>query len=130
MNPELTQIFLNTKLQSYYEALRLEVSQKRIAITVVCPGLIQTEMIKPTDENDKSAAGKEPSALTCERATRLLLVAGANQLSEAWFSKQPSLLLTNVYQVTGPYLRRVLGLFCTQPILRKFYAGINHSKHD
>lgn len=88
-------------LQGYFECLRLEKTGFNLAITVVCPGPVESNLLKASfteklgEHVKKDRIGKRLSA---ERCAHLFAVSIANKLSEVWIADQPVLTIMYLFQ--------------------------------
>ncbi|XP_071963239.1 dehydrogenase/reductase SDR family member 7-like isoform X1 [Antedon mediterranea] len=108
--PTLSSSYAATKhaIQGYFNTLRAEVYRQNVTITNVCPGPVVSNVFtnamrddidQPTYKKDLQLAERDPrSVMPTERCAHLTTVALANNLHEAWISKQPVLLFTYVSQ--------------------------------
>jgi len=97
-------------LQGYYNALRSEVADRNVAVTIINPGPVQSEIIssafgKSLKEGSIRSAGRltnvndaDPTKMTAERHAQLMAKAIATKQAEAWISHNPVLLLTYMAQ--------------------------------
>ena len=110
----ITSSYSGTKwaLHGYFDALRAEVASLGIHVLIVCPGPVQSDIVKNIITSDARSARhleqeKNEKKMTTERCTYLVAKAMALKFDEVWISIQPFLLLTyiNVYM---PFLGRML----------------------
>lgn len=101
----------------YFEALLLEKLNKNIAVTMVCPGPIQTNFLAECFTEKKGVkfgVNTEISEmkLSVERCATLMGIAIANKLREVWICKSVPLQLTYLAKYMpnlGPLLFTFLG---------------------
>ncbi|XP_033221333.1 dehydrogenase/reductase SDR family member 7-like [Belonocnema kinseyi] len=84
-------------LHGYFESLRTEKFGKNIAITMICPGPIQTDFLRESfTEKAGEKFGEETQVsakkMSSKRCAELISIALANQLNEVWISFYPALL--------------------------------------
>lgn len=105
-------------LQGYFNALRTEVAADGVAVTIVCPGPVVSEIV--TAANKATGAHVPDNAankMKTPRAAELMLVATYHRLYEVWISEHPALLFlylsqylpsfTTMLSVKGPGRKRV-----------------------
>ncbi|GFY39726.1 hypothetical protein TNIN_344021, partial [Trichonephila inaurata madagascariensis] len=116
-------------LHGYFETLRTEMSGKNIDVTLLCPGPIFSHFLenaftgtpgqkfgKPTDPKDHR--------MPTDRCARLMAVAIAHKLDEAWICQQPNLLFFYLVQYAPTFFRKVLvGKFYTPERAEKLREG-------
>lgn len=84
-------------LHGYFEALRTEASQRKIKVTLLCPGPVFSNVLmnsftsKPGEVVNK-AHESDARRMSTKRCARLCLIAIAFKINEAWISIQPVLL--------------------------------------
>ena len=88
-------------LQGIFDALRTELMDRNINITLVCPGPIRTDSLlhgfsEKVDESLGIPDDQTEKRLSAERCAELMAVALANRLDEIWVSLNPVLLFTYV----------------------------------
>ena len=84
------------------DAVRLEVMDKNIFITNICPGPVKTNVSINALTSDGSKFGKTnkliAKGMSVQRCSELILVAICNKLREGWISIQPPLFVTYLAQ--------------------------------
>ena len=84
------------------DAVRLEVMDKNISITNICPGPVKTNVSINALTSDGSKLGKtiQPIAegMSVQRCAELILMATCNKIREGWISIQPFLFATYIAQ--------------------------------
>ena len=89
------------------DAVRLEVMDKNIFITNICPGPVKTNISINSLTSDGSMLSKTnklnankviAEGMSVQRCAELILVAICNKLREGWISKQPPLFVTYLAQ--------------------------------
>ncbi|XP_039133037.1 dehydrogenase/reductase SDR family member 7 [Dioscorea cayenensis subsp. rotundata] len=83
-------------LNGYFHTLRSELYQKGIAVTVVCPGPIETS--KVSEVSSSGQKGSSEKRVSSERCAELTIVAATHGLKEAWISYQPVLFIMYLVQ--------------------------------
>lgn len=100
-------------LHGYFNALRSEVSQHNIGVTIICPGPVESEIAQHTIRDPNNPVGEEGAKMPTERCTYLTAKAMHYGMMEAWISDQPFLLLTYLMQYvptpTKMLFNKVLG---------------------
>jgi len=86
-------------LHGYFESLRNEIRGRNIAITMICPGPVFSDVLKNAFTSQKGESVDQDHSpgdrrMTAERMGHLSLVAIANQLEETWASPFPIIFLT------------------------------------
>lgn len=88
-------------LHGYFECLRVEKAGLGLDITIACPGVVDSNLLRVcfTERKGKQLGlerkGKNMSA---ERCADLMAIAIANRMSEVWIANQPALLLMYMNQ--------------------------------
>ncbi|XP_072895657.1 dehydrogenase/reductase SDR family member 7 [Hemitrygon akajei] len=90
-------------LQGFFNSLRPELANyPGIVISMVCPGLVHSNIVKNafTEEINKMTAESsvQTRKMPTARCARLILVGMANELKEVWISEQPMLLYVYLWQ--------------------------------
>ncbi|KAG8191969.1 hypothetical protein JTE90_002241 [Oedothorax gibbosus] len=119
-------------LNGYLDCLRLESSRHKIFVTTVCPGLIHssdsdsenTVFVGTSEITQEEQLKITRKGLKPKRCAHLILVAGANRLTECWVANQPFLLLTYLAQYNPWVHRYVMGFIFSKKRLEKIYEGI------
>jgi len=76
-------------LQGYFKTLRMEVYRDNIGITLICPGLVYSNMRKNTfRENLQTYRDSTfpPTTIKTERCVNLITIAMVNCLDEVWIA--------------------------------------------
>ncbi|XP_078349922.1 dehydrogenase/reductase SDR family member 7-like isoform X2 [Oculina patagonica] len=76
-------------LQGYFNTLRMEVHDKDVGFTMVCPGLVHSNILKNAFRENlqtRRDQGFPPTTIKTERCVHLITVAMVNQLSEVWIA--------------------------------------------
>jgi dehydrogenase/reductase SDR family protein 7 len=94
-------------LMGYYDAFRSEVAVNNIAVTMICPGPVESEITLHTIRDHSLPKQDEGAKMPTKRCTDLILKGMYYKLAEMWISEQPFLFVTylNVY---SPWLSRQL----------------------
>ncbi|KAG8187398.1 hypothetical protein JTE90_016942 [Oedothorax gibbosus] len=100
-------------LHGYFETLRTEMTMHNVDVTILCPGPVFSHFLenaftgtpgqkfgKPTDPNDRR--------MPTDRCGRLMAVAIAHKLDEAWIAEQPNLTFYYLAQYTPTFFRKIL----------------------
>eukprot|EP01065_Artemidia_motanka_P027585 TRINITY_DN32776_c0_g1_i1.p1 TRINITY_DN32776_c0_g1~~TRINITY_DN32776_c0_g1_i1.p1 ORF type:complete len:363 (+),score=129.77 TRINITY_DN32776_c0_g1_i1:94-1089(+) len=97
-------------LQGYFEALRSELADTGVTVTMICPGPVVSEISQAAIKGKswKALANENESRMTTERCTQLMVAAMSSGLYESWISPQPALVFTYVRQY-APGLTAMLG---------------------
>ena len=103
-------------LNGLMDAVRLEVMDKNIFITNICPGPVKTNVSINALTSDGSKLGEMiqvvAEGMSVQRCAELILVATCNKIREGWISKQPFLYLT--------YLAQYCPSLCFYVLKKKF----------
>lgn len=103
-------------LIGYFDVLRTELRHKGIAVSVICPGPITTDLFK---KSFSTQLGVEPIItpmpsyedcvffMSADKCADWYLIGLANRISEVWIARQPVLLLVYLFQYF-PTVTRVL----------------------
>ncbi|KAJ8687204.1 hypothetical protein QAD02_022998 [Eretmocerus hayati] len=86
-------------IHGYFDCLRMEKVNQNIAVTIVCPGPIQTDFLAESfTENVGEKFGQQtendPTKMSAARCGKLFASALANRLDEVWISHSNTLQLT------------------------------------
>lgn len=92
-------------IQGYFDALRMEVNEHNIGVTLVCPGPVQTDVVANAFTEDVNKPFKEKATVRQDskrmppaRCAQLMSIAIANRMNEVWISPNPVLLFVYVSQ--------------------------------
>lgn len=92
-------------IQGYFDALRMEVNEHNIGVTLVCPGPVQTDVVANAFTEDVNKPFKEKATVRQDskrmppaRCAKLMSIAIANRMNEVWISPNPVLLFVYVSQ--------------------------------
>lgn len=114
-------------LHGYFECLRTEKQSKNIAITMICPGPIQTDFLsesfteKPGEKlGEKTAVS--PNKVSANRCGQLIAIGLANKLTEIWIAD--SLVIMFCYLRFFPNLNQIIWRF----IGPSFFQKVRDSK--
>jgi short-subunit dehydrogenase len=75
-------------VNSYMEGLRIQLRDRGIAVTTICPGFVQTPMV------EKDALQKMPWVMSADRAARLIVRALGRRVKVYNFPRRMALLMT------------------------------------
>lgn len=83
-------------LQGWFSCLRIEVFERNVAVTTICPGPVFSNLLKESfTEDPNKVLNREmkpgENRMTTARCARLCAVAIANRLDEVWISTHPVL---------------------------------------
>nr|XP_042911770.1 dehydrogenase/reductase SDR family member 7 isoform X2 [Parasteatoda tepidariorum] len=100
-------------LHGYFETLRTEMSGKNIDVTMLCPGPIFSHFLEnafTATPGQKFNESTNPTdrRMPTDRCGRLMAVAIAHKLDEAWICQLPNLLLFYLVQYTPTFFRKVI----------------------
>ncbi|CAG0922566.1 unnamed protein product [Notodromas monacha] len=90
-------------IRAYMNCLRMEVTKENICVTVICPGLIQTNIGQNRFRNvtgQQTLTENYPkivNPMSSERCAELMSIAVVNRISEAWISTHPALVVASYY---------------------------------
>lgn len=82
-------------LQGYFNTLRMEVYDKNVGVTMICPGLTYSNLFRNAYRENLETRRDlvlPPTTMKPERCAHLIVIAMANCLDEVWIAK-PSRLL-------------------------------------
>lgn len=82
-------------LQGYFNTLRMEVYNKNVGVTMICPGLTYSNLFRNAYRENLETRRDlvlPPTTMKPERCAHLIVIAMANCLDEVWIAK-PSRLL-------------------------------------
>lgn len=121
-----------TALHGFYNAMRTEVSGKKISITLVCPGGVFTEIIKKPVTEDKRVFqvdlwNSSSLIMTADRCAHLMLVAGANRIAEGLVANAPQVLGGKIFELFGGFIRPLMAYFATEKMIKKFEEKVLQS---
>jgi dehydrogenase/reductase SDR family protein 7 len=90
-------------LQGYFDALRMEVAERGVWVTNVCPGPVKSEITMHAFTETAGVAYGKPTEdatkrVTAERCAHLMVAAAAARLYEVWIAPQPILAFTYLAQ--------------------------------
>ncbi|XP_076060112.1 dehydrogenase/reductase SDR family member 7 [Oratosquilla oratoria] len=108
-------------LHGYFETLRLEKAGHNIAVTMLCPGPVASNLLKECFvevKGEKLGKEREGKNMSAERCAELSVVAIANQLCEVWIARQPVLIFYYVMQYFPTMLRWAIGLLSVNTIMK------------
>ena len=84
------------------DAVRLELLDKNVRVTNVCPGPVKTAVSENALNSEGSLHGKKDAmienGMKVERCAELILIGVSNELYEVWISHHPYLLMTYLSQ--------------------------------
>jgi len=100
-------------LHGYFETLRTEMTRKNIEVTMLCPGPIFSHFLENAFTGIPGQKFGQPTSSTdrrmpTARCGRLMAVAIAHKLDEAWIAQQPSLSLYYFTQYTPTFFRKII----------------------
>jgi len=102
-------------LHGYFEGLRNETRDKNIAITILCPGPVFTDIMKKAftskqgEVNELNSPGKRK--MTTDRCAFLCLVAIANKLEESWLAMFPLVIFTHLLRNHSFLMSKIIDFF-------------------
>ncbi|XP_033105349.1 dehydrogenase/reductase SDR family member 7-like [Anneissia japonica] len=95
-------------IQGFFNSLRPEVYHRNVTVTNVCPGPVVSDVVinafqedidQPAIKQDMGVGERDQrSIMSTDRCAHLTVVAMANNLDEAWVSRQPVLLFMYLSQ--------------------------------
>jgi len=130
MGAPVSATYAGTKhaLQGYFDTLRMEVADRNITISMICPGPVVSE----GTENSFTAksginvgdVGKVANAykMPTERCVDLMIAAIANRIEESWISDHPILFFMYVNQY-APNVARWMGNKIGRKRVEAFKSG-------
>jgi len=99
-------------LQGFFDTLRMEVADKNIHVTSICPGPVVSSLAQSlfTSQIGQNHVEKQDTStrMKTERCVDLMVAAITNKIEEAWIARQPVLLFLYLSQY-APNLGRWLG---------------------
>lgn len=110
-------------LQGWFDALRTELYEDNINITMVCPGPVFSNILREAftevngDIYDKEMMPTE-NRMSTQRCAELMAVAMANKMYEVWISPNPPLLFVYLSQYSPTLARWVAGRLGMKSIKR------------
>ncbi|XP_054722753.1 dehydrogenase/reductase SDR family member 7-like [Uloborus diversus] len=98
-------------LHGYFETLRTEMCRKNIDVTVLCPGPVFSRFLENAFTGTAGQKFGQPTLPTdrrmpTDRCGRLMAVALAHKLDEAWICIQPCLIFYYLAQYTPTFFRK------------------------
>jgi len=111
-------------LHGYFECLRNEIKDKNIAITMLCPGPVFSDIVKEaftTKVGEKVNKVYQPTErrMTADRCAYLCLVAIANKLDESWQALFPLIIVTYFLRNHSFLISRLMTLVDVRKIITK-----------
>jgi len=111
-------------LHGYFECLRNETRDKNIAITMLCPGPVFSNIVREaftskSGEKVNKVYKPEEKRLTAERCAYLCLVAIANKLEESWQALFPLIIVTYFTRNHAYLISRIQTLIDVKKIVTK-----------
>nr|XP_058946187.1 dehydrogenase/reductase SDR family member 7-like [Pocillopora verrucosa] len=76
-------------LQGYFNTLRIEVHEKNVGVTMICPGLVYSNILKNAYRENIETRRDQVFPVTTiktERCVHLIIIAMANALNEVWIA--------------------------------------------
>ncbi|KFM76158.1 Dehydrogenase/reductase SDR family member 7, partial [Stegodyphus mimosarum] len=116
-------------LHGYFETLRTEMSDKNIDVTILCPGPVFSRFLENAFTGAPRQKFGKPTLSTdrrmpTERCGRLMAVAMAHKVDEAWICIQPCLIFFYLAQYTPTFFRKIIiGKLYTAERAEKFREG-------
>ncbi|RXM97114.1 Dehydrogenase/reductase SDR family member 7 [Acipenser ruthenus] len=112
-------------LQGFFNSLRSELADfPEITISSVCPGPVQSQIIKNAFTGDAVNSDADQShKMSTSRCVSLILVGMANNVKEMWISEQPFLLFSYMWQYTPTWAWWITDLFGKRRV-KNFKAGM------
>lgn len=105
-------------VQGWFDALRIEIADKNIHVTNICPGPVFSNILDVafTENAGQELKGKMnpmESRVKTDRCAYLIAVAMANKVYEVWIANNPVLLFVYINQYmpnTGKWLGNTIGM--------------------
>lgn len=94
-------------LHGYFNALRSEVSNLGVSISIVCPGPVESEISSKAFMVKEESRAVEIGKMPTERCTYLIAKCMYYKFMEVWISDQPFLTMTYLAQY-APFLNSIL----------------------
>lgn len=116
-------------LHGYFETLRTEMSRENIDVTMLCPGPVFSNNLKNAftgtlGQKFGQLPNRKDRKMQTDRCARLMSVAIAHKLDEAWIAPQPNLIFFYLMQYTPTFFRKiVIGKLYTQERAEKIRDG-------
>ncbi|GFT00998.1 hypothetical protein TNCV_4054061 [Trichonephila clavipes] len=95
----------------YFETLRTEMSGKNIDVTMLCPGPVFSNNLENAftgtpGKKFGQIPNRKDRKMQTDRCARLMCVAIAHKLDEAWIAPQPNLIFFYLMQYTPTFFRK------------------------
>ncbi|CAL4102965.1 unnamed protein product, partial [Meganyctiphanes norvegica] len=100
-------------LKGYFETLRIEKAGHGLAVTMLCPGPVNSNLLqvafteKQGEQLGKDRAG---SRMSSDRCAQLSAIAIANKVAETWICDSPLLFLYYLMQYCPTIFRGIIGI--------------------
>lgn len=104
MGSPISSTYSSTKfaIQGFFDALRMEVSDRGVRVLNVCPGPVESEITLHAFKADGGSVGelkeKGTKRISSERCAELMIAAMYAQLEEIWIAPQPILIFAYIAQ--------------------------------
>ncbi|EFX85472.1 hypothetical protein DAPPUDRAFT_187647 [Daphnia pulex] len=110
-------------LHGYFETARSELAPKGISITMICPGMVHSDILTAcaTENPGEQLGGKigaDEKRMKTERCAKLCAVAIVNKLDEVWISLNPVLFFLYVSQYAPTIARAFLSRYGVQAAIK------------
>lgn len=115
-------------VNGWFSSLGIELAQKNIAVTIVCPGPVVSNLsnvafVAKAGDTNKGSQENDKKRMSAERCAELMTVAIANRLTEVWICRQPALIVPYCCQYMPTITHQVM---CRLGI--KFVSKIREGK--
>ncbi|XP_065175315.1 dehydrogenase/reductase SDR family member 7-like [Sycon ciliatum] len=115
-------------LQGFFKSMRMEVVDRNVAVTLVCPGPVVSQgsaNATTGSMNEEIGAHNvdDRKKVSTARCSHLVAVALANQLSEIWISRNPILFFTYIGQYL-PGTTAKIGNIVGRARVKAFKSGV------
>lgn len=95
-------------LHGYFDALRAELADANISVTLVCPGPVESEIAKHTIRSPTDPVQDEGGKMPTERCSALMAKAMYHNLSEVWIGEQPLLSIMYIAKYAPALTRQMM----------------------
>lgn len=94
-------------MHGYFDALRSEIADTGVTVSIICPGPVESEIHLTTHKNPENPPTNEGKKMTTLRCVELILRGLYYHVDEMWISEHPFLLFTylNTY---APWTSRAI----------------------